>query len=101
MAPTDAERLERERLDADHRYNDALTELDRAVAHVASQTTTNRDDLGRLTNALITFLQQITAFVETKDRQIADDAARRIDALAPTLDAVGEMRMQVGVLQRA
>jgi SAM-dependent methyltransferase len=101
MSLTDPERLERERLEADRRYNDSLTALDHAVAGVTSQWTTAHDDLGRLSNALIMFLQQITAFVETKDRQLAADAARRIDALAPSLEIVGELRTQVAVIQRA
>jgi len=102
MSLTDPERLERERAEADRRYNDALTAFDRAVQSVAdSAAGATRDDAGRLAGALIPFLQQITAFVETKDRQLAADVARRIDALAPSLEAVGELRTQVGVLQRA
>ena len=101
MTPTDAERLERERLDADRRYNDALTALDRAVAAVTAQPAADGESLVRVTSALIAFLQQITAFVETKDRALAADAARRVDALSPALEAITEVRMQTGVLQRA
>ena len=104
MPPADRDRFEDDRLEADRRYNEALTALDRAVADATppgSPENGTRDDLARLATALVVFLQQITAFVETKDRQLAADAARRIDALAPTVDAVAEMRMQVGVLQRA
>ena len=62
--------LERARLSADRQYNDTLSALDRAIVEVSSQQTLGRDDLARLTTALIVFLQQITAFVETKDREL-------------------------------
>jgi SAM-dependent methyltransferase len=101
MAPPDPEHFERERIDADRRYNDALTEFDRVVVAVAAQRAADGDTLARLMSALVTFLQQITAFVETKDRALAADAARRFDALSPALDAIGEVRTQAGVLQRA
>jgi SAM-dependent methyltransferase len=82
-------RLERERLDADKKYNDALTELDRALTkdmptlpplptesgmHPAATRAlielTNRQytELIRFQNRLILFLQKITGFVETKNR---------------------------------
>ena len=101
MAPMDAERLARERLDADRRYNDALTLFDRTVAAVTAQPAPAPDDIARLMCGLIAFLQQITAFVESKDRELAAGAALRVDALTPALDAVAEVRTQVGVLQRA
>lgn len=86
-----AARLERERLDADKKYNDALTELDRALTkdmptmpalptetgmHPAATRAlielTNRQytELIRFQNRLILFLQKISGFVETKDRAI-------------------------------
>jgi len=101
MTPTDADRLERERLDADRRYNDALTALDRTVAAVAAQPGADGDSLARLMSALIAFLQQITALVDTMDRALAADAARRVDALQPALASIDEVRVQAGVLQRA
>lgn len=101
MVPTDAHRLERERIDADRRYNDALTALDRAVAAASAPPESGADGLARLMSALIAFLQQITAFVETKDRELSGDVGRRFDALSPALDAIAEVRTQVGVLQRA
>jgi SAM-dependent methyltransferase len=60
-------------------------------------------------SALITFLQQITAFIDTKDRQLSAVAAGRIDEQQKTLavlqqrldDALPELRAQVVVLQRA
>lgn len=84
-----AARLERERLDADRNYNDALTELDRALTkdmptlpplptetgmHPAATRAlialTNRQyaEIIRFQNRLILFLQKITGFVDTKDR---------------------------------
>ncbi len=86
-----AARLERERLDADKKYNDALTELDRALTkdmptmpalptetgmHPAATRAlielTNRQytELIRFQNRLMLFLQKISGFVETKDRAI-------------------------------
>jgi SAM-dependent methyltransferase len=100
MSPSDAERLERERLDAERRYNAALTELDRSVVHAAAQSAPGRDDIARITTALIVFLQQITAFVETKDRELAANAARRFDAVAPSIESIEEVRAQLGVVQR-
>lgn len=96
MAPTDLQRLEHERAQADHSYNEALTALDRAVANAATG-----GAAGGVTGPLIAFLQRITAFVETKDRQFAAEQARRIESLSSALDAVAEVRIQVGVLQRA
>ena len=60
-------------------------------------------------SALITFLQQITAFIDTKDRQLSAAAAGRIDDQQKTLaavqqrldDTLPELRAQVVVLQRA
>lgn len=63
-----AARLERERLDADRRYNDALTALDQAVqANIPAAEFQHR---------LIQFLQTITGFVETKDRAIGGSELR-------------------------
>src|SRR5690242_21025220 len=92
MPPTDPERLERERLDADRRYNAALTDLDRAIVELAAAPAPApaTHDLARLSTALIVFLQQITAFVDTKDRQIAADAERRIEALSPAVESIAE-----------
>jgi SAM-dependent methyltransferase len=60
-------------------------------------------------SVLITFLQQITAFVETKDRQLAANAAQRLDDQQQQirdrhqefLDAMPELHAQIAVLQRA
>jgi len=100
MPPTDAERLERERLDADRLYNEALTALDRTVVDLHAQSPVSREDVQHCATALILFLQRITAFVDTKDRQLGADAARRFEALGPALESIGELRTQLGVMQR-
>ena len=69
MSPADLERLERERLDADRRYNEALTALDRAVVDFASRSDVTGGDVPHLGSLLLMFLQQITAYVDTKDRE--------------------------------
>jgi SAM-dependent methyltransferase len=162
MSLEELDKLERQRRDADQRYNDALTAFDAALVHAAPPATAGlvadsavppvpdgwrgwsvravqqwlspwidrqhafnsrssevidaliaRDRersaaFERFQAALIAFLQQITAFVETKDRhQIAiaasrlDRQQRLLDDHAPALDAVPELRAQVAVLQRA
>jgi O-antigen chain-terminating methyltransferase len=95
------DQLEQQRREADARYNEALTALDRAVVAAAKSPSVGRDDLARLHTALIVFLQQITAFVESKDREVAGDAAARMAQLERALEPVAELRTQVGVLQRA
>jgi 2-polyprenyl-3-methyl-5-hydroxy-6-metoxy-1,4-benzoquinol methylase len=146
---------EAERLDADRRYNDALTALDRALVRTAgppgsppafdtpapalpvsgrppwvrivyrwlapfferqqalnSRVAASLDELTgrerdrqasfeRFQTALIVFLQQITAFVETKDRVVVAGTAARLDAQAQAIGALPDLRAQVGVLQRA
>ena len=92
--------LERARLNADRQYNDALSTLDRTVVEIGGQETLGRDDFARVTTALIIFLQHITAFVETKERELDARLTRRIEALAPTVASVAELRTQVTVLQR-
>ncbi len=93
--------LTRDRQEADLRYNDALTALDRAIVDSGKNENLGREDFERLTNALIVFLQQITVFVETKDRELAAETAARVDAIARSIDSVAELRTQVGALQRA
>ena len=90
MSPTDPGRLERERLDADRRYNDALTALDAVVGRLNAKPALARDDFAPLAHALITYLQQITAFVDTKDRQF--DAGAR--------EQIVELRTKISVLER-
>jgi SAM-dependent methyltransferase len=92
--------LDRDRRDADRRYNDALTALDAAVVAAGGHELT-RDDFDRVSTALVVFLQQITAFVESKDRQLDAEGRTRVDALERSLSAIAELRTQVGVLQRA
>ena len=93
--------LTRDRQEADQRYNNALTALDRAIVDSGKNENLGREDFERLTNALIVFLQQITVFVETKDRELAAETAARVDAIARSIDSVAELRTQVGALQRA
>lgn len=94
------DRYEHDRREADAAYNAALTELDRTVQQLARADRTESGALAAFTSALVVFLQQITAFVETKDRQVAAEAARRIEVVTPAVDAIGELRAHVAVLQR-
>jgi SAM-dependent methyltransferase len=99
MSHADPERLRREQLDADRRYNDALTAFDRAVAECRGRALAP-EDVERLSHALIVLLQQITAFVDTKDRVVAADAASAFDRLAHVVEDIAELRTRVGMLQR-
>jgi SAM-dependent methyltransferase len=96
----DPGRLDRERRDADARYNEALTALDAVVISTGGREL-SREDFDRAASALLRFLQQITAFVESKDRQLAFDARARLDLLAQALEPIAELRTKVSVLQRA
>ena len=101
MNPAELERFERERQDADRRYNDALTALDRELVSAVAKLPMFRDDASRLVSALLVFLQQITAFVDTKDRRQAAVSASDLARVASSLDAIAELRTQIAVLQRA
>jgi 2-polyprenyl-3-methyl-5-hydroxy-6-metoxy-1,4-benzoquinol methylase len=94
------DRFDRERREADERYNAALTDLDRAVV-AADGHELARDDFDRIRTALVVFLQQITAFVESKDRQVAAVSGARLESIEQSLSAVSELRTQIGVLTRA
>jgi O-antigen chain-terminating methyltransferase len=100
MTAEEADKLEQERQEADRRYNDALTALDRAIVSLDGREPA-RGDIGRIGTTLLGFLQQITAFVETKDRQLSAEAAARTDAVARSLGHVDELRTQTAVLRRA
>jgi len=100
MTGDDVDRFERERRAADQRYNDALTALDREVHGVAAQPALERADFDRLSTALVVFLQQITAFVESKDREVASAIGARMAALERALAPLAEIRTQIAVLQR-
>jgi O-antigen chain-terminating methyltransferase len=100
MTADELDRLEHERLEADARYNDALTALDRAIVSMDGRDP-SRDDVARIGTALLSFLQQITAFVESKDRQLAADAKARANSIVHTLEPVDELRAQIAVLRRA
>ncbi len=96
-----ADRYERERHEADRRYNDALTALDRAIVAAGAEPATGRDDLVALASTLIVFLQQITAFVESKDRDVAARADARMERIEQGLEPIAEVAARLSVLQRA
>jgi hypothetical protein len=92
-------------IDRQHAFNAQAAE---AIAALNARERERADAFERFQSALIRFLQQMTAFVETKDRQLAADAARRLDAhqvaieqQQPTLAIVPELRAQIAVVQRA
>src|SRR5262249_34283822 len=101
MTADELERLERERRDADRCYNDALTALDQAVVAATTNPASSVEALQRFGSALMVFVQQITGLVETKDRQLIARVQRRVDQVAAALEGVTELRVQVGVVQRA
>jgi SAM-dependent methyltransferase len=90
MAPPDPERLERERRDADRRYSDAFAALTTIVERLNAKPALVREDFWPLAHALIVYLQQITAFVDTKDRQLDAGAQEQI----------AELRTKISVLER-
>src|SRR3954465_1478551 len=100
MTADEAARLDHERRDADRRYNETLTALDRAIVSLDGRDVT-RDDATRVGTALLEFLQQITGFVDTKDRQLAADDEARIDAVSRAVGDLDELKVQVSVLRRA
>jgi SAM-dependent methyltransferase len=100
MTASDADRSRRERHEADVRYNDALTALDRAIVD-ASGRARSHEDFDRVSTALLVFLQQITAFVESSDRQLACEVATRFELVQEGLDATDELRAQMSIIQRA
>jgi 2-polyprenyl-3-methyl-5-hydroxy-6-metoxy-1,4-benzoquinol methylase len=101
MSGTDMDRIRRERLDADARYNQALTALDQTIVTIGGRPL-SRGDFDRLAAALIVFLQQITAFVESSDRQIVCDIGARLDRLEhAVMSRTDELRTQVNVMHRA
>ena len=169
MSPDQLDTLERQRREADQRYNDALTAFDAALIHATPERRAGLDtDPGlppvpsgwqgwsvrgvsrwlapwmerqqtfnaraaeaiealadrdreraaafeRFQSSLIALLQQVTAFVETKDRQISAQATFRldehqriigdhgwfIDEQRPLLATLPELRAHLTVLQRA
>jgi SAM-dependent methyltransferase len=100
MTGDDLDRFRRERRAADDAYNQALTDLDRAVV-AASDRPLAQQDVSRVATALIVFLQQITPFVDTKDRELASEIAGRVNRVEQRLEPIAEMRTQIGVVQRA
>jgi SAM-dependent methyltransferase len=100
MDPSELERLDRERRDADRRYNEALTALDRDLVSTIAGLAAHKDDAARVASALLVFLQQITPFVDSKDRHQAGLAGADVEQLRPVVDAISELRTQVAVLNR-
>ena len=101
MSRTDLEDFERARLEADCRYNDALTALDRAVVELRSHPALTSDDLRHLGSLLLVFLQQLTAFVDTRDRVTSETILTEVKATRRGMDSITEMRQQLALLQRA
>jgi SAM-dependent methyltransferase len=101
VTPDELDALAQQRRDADSRYNAALTALDEAVVTASRLPSIDVEQREAVATALMQFLQQITAFVETKDREMTASAAARIDRVAREIESVGELRTQVGLLQRA
>jgi SAM-dependent methyltransferase len=97
----EVDRFARDRQEADRRYNDALTALDRAIVRASEQPVIDRAELSALATALIVFLQQITLFVESKDREVVANQAARFDAVDRSLETLAELRVQISVVQRA
>jgi hypothetical protein len=81
MSRSDVDRTHRERVEADR----PLT----------------RDDFDGLATALIVFLQQITGFVETSDRQIVSEVDARFARVEVALANSAELRVQLNLMQRA
>ena len=91
----EVERFTRERQEADRRYNDALTALDAAVVAAS-----DAGELARIGTALMEFLQRITAFVESKDREVAAHADARMTRVEQGLEPIAELAARLSVLQR-
>src|SRR3954452_6361473 len=100
MTADEAARLDRERRDADRRYNEKLTALDRAIVSLDGRDV-SRDDAARVGTALLEFLQQITGLVDTKDRLLAAENEARVEALSRVAGDFDELKVQVSVLRRA
>jgi SAM-dependent methyltransferase len=92
-------------MERQHAFNTRTAEVvDVLIARERERT----DAFARFQAALIGFAQQITAFVETKDRQMAAQVAQRLDGhqrlleqQQPLLETLPEMRAQIAVAQRA
>src|SRR6266566_7017447 len=102
MSGSDVDRIRHERLEADARYNHALTDLDQTIVNLGGGRPLSREDFDRFAAALIVFLQQITAFVESSDRQIVGDIGTRLERLEQAVaSSTAELRTQVNVMHRA
>jgi SAM-dependent methyltransferase len=99
MTAEELDRLDRERREADTRYNAALTALDRTIVSLNGREA-SREDIARVGTALLGFLQQITAFVDSKDRQLVADAIARDESITKSLEPIAELQTQIAVLRR-
>jgi 2-polyprenyl-3-methyl-5-hydroxy-6-metoxy-1,4-benzoquinol methylase len=101
MSGSNGDRIRHERLEADTRYNHALTALDRAIVATSARALT-REDFDRVATALLVFLQQITAFVESSDRQVLCEIGARLERVEHAVaSSTDELRTQMNVTQRA
>src|SRR5947209_645639 len=86
MIPAGLEGFERARVEADCRYNDALTALDRAVVELGTRPRVTGDDARHLGSLLLVFLQQLTAYVDTRDRMTSATMVAEVEAVRRALD---------------
>ncbi|MGE5816144.1 MAG: hypothetical protein ACM36C_16765, partial [Acidobacteriota bacterium] len=76
--PGGKDRIERERQDADRRYHDVFSELDRIVNEAAAALPPGDPAAARLAefqSVLVVFLQQITPYIDTKIRAVEQQVA--------------------------
>lgn len=108
--PGGKERVDRERLEADHRYHEVFAELDRIVNETAAALPPGDSAAARLAafeSVLVQFLQQITPYVDTKVRvvqqQVADIAMTAAAAQRTALSAqrAGEAAVARGTSETA
>ena len=92
-------------IDRQHDFNARTAEAIDALIRRERERTASFD---RFQSALIAFLQSITAFVETKDRELTALGTRRLDQHQqildqhrPLLETLPELRAQIAVVQRA
>src|SRR5471032_935454 len=92
MTSKEIDALGRQRRDADGRYNAALTALDQAIVAASRAPSVDPDQRELVATTLMVFLQQITAFVDTRDRELAATAGARIDQVERDAQSLGELR---------
>jgi SAM-dependent methyltransferase len=100
MGAGETDRIHHERREADRRYNEALTALDRAIVGAGGRALV-REDFERLATALIVFLQQITGFVEASDREVVCDLGARLAAWEQRFGLLDELSARMSIVQRS